>query len=302
MKENSNHTYSESMETQRLEQLLEQVSVSEDVVDVAAIKRKTLDKVERYKRMRKARVVTLVMAVAAGLLLLFTLNIKHDFVKEQPLVQANCETKEKTVDMLTLDVPVGEQRTIILADGTKLTANSRSKVTYPAEFIGGNREIKVHGEVYLEVAHDADHPFVVNADGFNLKVLGTKFNISAYDRKRTNIVLLEGSIEVTTTKKQTVRMKPNQKMGIQDGSMTDISTVDVNDYVSWKDGLLQLRGEPLALILERLNDYYGSDYTCDAEHQNQRFYGKLVMQDDEQDVLRSLMDIIPFKAYTKKKH
>ena len=75
-------------------------------------------------------------------------------------------------------VPPGKRARIELSDGTRLVVNSQSKVVYPRRFKGDIRKIYAQGEVFLEVAHDKKHPFIVESDGFNLRVLGTKFSIS----------------------------------------------------------------------------------------------------------------------------
>ena len=99
-------------------------------------------------------------------------------------------------------VPVGEKMTIMLSDGTKLVANSRTTLSYPKTFRGAEqREVSIKGEAYLEVAHDAEHPFVVNSGKFKVKVLGTRFNISNYDDSKSSVVLAQGSVEITTDNK-----------------------------------------------------------------------------------------------------
>ena len=93
-------------------------------------------------------------------------------------------------------VPAGKRAKIELSDGTLVTVNSQSKVIYPRRFKGETRTIYAQGEVFLEVAHDKKHPFIVEANGFNLRVLGTKFNISNYEGEATNIVLEIGRAHV----------------------------------------------------------------------------------------------------------
>ena len=83
-------------------------------------------------------------------------------------------------------VPAGKRARVELSDGTRLIVNSQSKVIYPRRFEGDIRKIYAQGEVFLEVAHDKKHPFIVESDDFKLQVLGTKFNISNYKGGATN--------------------------------------------------------------------------------------------------------------------
>lgn len=80
-------------------------------------------------------------------------------------------------------VPKGKRSQIVLADNSKIWINSGSKVIYPRAFEGKYREIYVEGEVYLNVTHDTSKPFIVNTSGFEVRVLGTSFNISAYKNR-----------------------------------------------------------------------------------------------------------------------
>lgn len=98
-------------------------------------------------------------------------------------------------------VPKGKRSQIVLADNSKIWINSGSKVIYPRAFEGKYREIYVEGEVYLNVTHDTSKPFIVNTSGFEVRVLGTSFNISAYkNQEKAAVVLVEGSVNVKTNK------------------------------------------------------------------------------------------------------
>ena len=135
-------------------------------------------------------------------------------------------------------VPAGKRAKIELSDGTLVTVNSQSKVIYPRRFKGETRTIYAQGEVFLEVAHDKKHPFIVEANGFNLRVLGTKFNISNYEGEATNIVLVEGSVEVTDKNEKKAQLVPSDLLNITNGNIAYQKQVDVTGYISWVDGIL----------------------------------------------------------------
>lgn len=96
----------------------------------------------------------------------------------------------------TLMVPYGKRFKLVLADGTKVDLNAGSSLKYPVDFTNENhREVFLQGEAFFDVAKDANHPFIVNAENLNIRVLGTKFNVSAYQEDlNINTVLVEGSV------------------------------------------------------------------------------------------------------------
>ena len=178
-------------------------------------------------------------------------------------------------------VPSGKRARIELSDGTRLVVNSQSKVVYPRRFKGDIRKIYTQGEVFLEVAHDKKRPFIVESEDFKLRVLGTKFNISNYRGSATNIVLVEGSVEVTDK-------------NIADGSIVCQKQVDVAEYISWIDGIMLLNGNTLSQIIQKLSIYYGVSIQCDPLVGSEKVYGKLDLKDDIDEVIECIQQTLPF--------
>ena len=192
-------------------------------------------------------------------------------------------------------VPPGKRARIELSDGTRLVVNSQSKVVYPRRFTGDIRKIYAQGEVYLEVAHDKKHPFIVESADFNLRVLGTKFNISNYKGSATNIVLVEGSVEVTDKKEKKAQLSPNDLLNISDGMIAYQKQVDVSEYVSWVDGIMLLNGNDLMHIVQKLSNYYGIPIQCDPAIGKEKVFGKLDLKDDIDQVIECIQQTLPFK-------
>lgn len=216
-------------------------------------------------------------------------------VNSQEVLEDAKENKaEEPEEYNQLLVPAGKRARIELSDGTHLTVNSQSKVIYPRRFAGKNRKIYAQGEVFLDVAHDKDHPFIVESNGFNLRVLGTKFNISNYEGEATNIVLVEGSVEVTDKYENRAKMVPSDLLNIADGNIAFQKQVDVSEYISWVDGILLLNGNSLSGIIQKLHNYYGISIQCDPEIGKDKVYGKLDLKDDIDDVLECIQQTIPF--------
>ena len=193
-----------------------------------------------------------------------------------------------------LIVPSGKRARIELSDGTRLVVNSQSKVVYPRRFKGDIRKIYTQGEVFLEVAHDKKYPFIVESEDFKLRVLGTKFNISNYRESATNIVLVEGSVEVTDKNEKKAQLAPHDLLNIADGSIVCQKQVDVAEYIGWIDGIMLLNGNTLSQIIQKLSIYYGVSIQCDPLVGSEKVYGKLDLKDDVDKVIECIQQTLPF--------
>lgn len=189
---------------------------------------------------------------------------------------------------LTVVVPKGRRTTIKFSDGTTVWVNSDTKVVYPKTFGKKSREIIINGEVYLDVAKDLDRPFIVHTvKGFDVNVLGTKFNISAYSSDAENsVVLVDGSVEVTT-KDSKGQLTPNQGLFINDKSCY-IKNVNVYPYICWKDNVMTLNGESLDVILKKLARHYGVDIQFSEKYASEEYKGKIDLKEPIETVLANI--------------
>lgn len=208
---------------------------------------------------------------------------------EQDTVQ---DMNEDEVAYNQLVTPKGRHSTLILSDGSKLWVNAGTYVAYPVVFRGKTREIYVDGEVFLEVAKDKAHPFVVKTNKLDVNVTGTSFNVCAYaDDPSQAIVLVSGSVNIKTVDNIETTLIPNQLFTYTaDGSQ--VKNVDVDDYILWKDGLYQYKSEKLAFILKRLSLYYGKRMECSDSVANIVCSGKLDLKEDAEKVLTGLAHTI----------
>ncbi len=203
----------------------------------------------------------------------------------------------ETLQMNQLVVPRGKRSSVELADGTKLWLNSGSRAIYPVAFKGKTREIYIEGEGYLEVVHDALKPFYVVTDQIKLKVLGTKFDISAYkEDDHVSVVLVEGSVQASSpTEKLTI--KPNQLFNYE--KLTQRSTIEkinVLEYVSWKDGWMLCNKERIQSITTILSRYYDVKINCnDPRLNNITITGKLDLKSKCEDVFKVICTTAPLK-------
>lgn len=164
--------------------------------------------------------------------------------------------KDDSMAYHTLLVPAGEHATLLLCDGTRISLNAGSRLDYPSSFDGEQRRVKLKGEAYFEVAKDKKHPFVVDLQGLDIKVLGTKFNVRAYKNENYWVNLVEGGVEVCTGDgKNRVTMKPDDQVCYTTGHRLLVkSDVDASASLAWMSGGLKLHGltlREIANILER---------------------------------------------------
>lgn len=202
-----------------------------------------------------------------------------------PLVKPN-ESASMSDKFNILMVPAGKRVRVELPDGTIADINTRTKMIFPRKFTGNIRNIYVQGEAFLDVAHNKRKPFVVTTDRFNLKVLGTRFDILAYPNTDIDqVVLVEGSVEITDHSERKMIMLPADRAILASGNIVGMEKVNTSRYTCWKDGYLDLDGYTLGEIVEILNTYYGTRMTISQELQAKKMYGKMVLPDSVEEVL-----------------
>lgn len=126
--------------------------------------------------------------------------------------------------MRSVQVPAGEHLRVLLADGSAVTLNACSELRYPERFARRRREVRlVRGEAFFEVAHDASAPFTVETDDVSVEVLGTKFNVNAYDKEVTTVYLKEGKVRLTervTGRQNRYLMAPDEMLAVDRNART----------------------------------------------------------------------------------
>lgn len=208
--------------------------------------------------------------------------------------------KDEPVKMQTVIVPAGQRAELLLTDGTKVWLNSRSKFKFPDRFQKDARNVELDGEGYFEVTHLKDAPFTVHTSRYDVKVLGTEFNVKAYNGKNQfETSLLKGSVEVSNTNKsQVVRLRPDERV-ISDGSQLIRSVILDKNYFRWKEGLLCLDDESIGGLIDKLELYYDVKIIVQqASLMKYHYSGKFRISDGVEHVLKVLQLKHKF-TYTK---
>jgi len=139
-----------------------------------------------------------------------------------------------------------------LADGSHIWLNAGSSVTYPVAFVGNERKVEIDGEAYFEVAHDANKPFYVSKGEMSVQVLGTHFNVNAYDDEQNiKVTLLEGSVKVNNK----VVIKPGQQ-AVVSNQLQVVNVIDIDKVMAWKNNEFIFDDDNLEDIMRELSRWY----------------------------------------------
>ncbi|AEM71712.1 anti-FecI sigma factor, FecR [Allomuricauda ruestringensis DSM 13258] len=183
------------------------------------------------------------------------------YVQKQGLIQYSKVTENEVLLYNTLLVPNGKTFQIELSDGTRVQLNAGSSLKYPVNFLEeGLRKVFLTGNAYFDVAKNTANPFVVSVDELDVKVLGTEFNISAYEEdENIDVVLVEGAVNMAgkNQSQALVELVPGQK-GSFDPNSKDVlvEEVDTSLYTSWRQGSLVYRELAFNKILKKLERHY----------------------------------------------
>ncbi len=201
------------------------------------------------------------------------------------------------VNHLQLVVPKGKRSTVTWADGTKARINSDTKLAFPASFGVEQRDLYVNGEIYLEAAHNDSWPMVVHTPSLDVKVLGTTFNVTAYQTDGfTDVTLVSGSVDILSDSSQPVRLVPGDCCHAEYGQQS-VRQVNTYDYTCWTDHIMKLDETPLPTILTRLSRYYDVEIVYRKEISTIRYVGKLDLARGIEHVLYNLSLTTPI-SYT----
>ena len=153
----------------------------------------------------------------------------------------------------TLIVPRGGEFSLELADGTRVWLNAESRLRYPVAFTGKERKVEMEGEVYFEVAKNKEKPFIVTVNGVDIRVLGTSFNVSAYQEDMVT-TLVEGKVQLKKGNEQVI-LSPNQQAIWSDDEFR-VKQVDARNFVLWKEGVFYFEDVDLETILDDMARWY----------------------------------------------
>lgn len=190
----------------------------------------------------------------------------------------------------TLKIPRGGEYFLILSDSTKVWLNSETTLRFPVQFAAGVRAVELNGEAYFEVSKNEKVPFIVTSGNQQVKVLGTQFNISSYvDNQSVYTTLVEGKVEVslTTNPDSKLVLRPNEQSCFSKEEANILKrTVDVAQYIAWKDGRFVFQDQMLEDIMKTLSKWYDVQVVfANEDVKKLRFTGNLERYADFSNIL-----------------
>jgi ferric-dicitrate binding protein FerR (iron transport regulator) len=252
-----------------------------------------------------------------------SLNLNRDSIihlNNVEIVDLKSKIKKENVrnENNEIIVPNGKKVDLLLPDGTKVSLNSGSRMAFPISFSENSREVFLEGEGSFNVEKDANRPFYVNTGRMRIKVLGTYFNVSAYESSKTiETVLLEGIVEVASRNILGIYevnkevLKPYQK-AIFDKKSNKIQITEepfADIFFAWRDGWLQFNNEPVENVFAKIERYYDVKIKLpETFSAKDKITGKLDLKDSLSSVLYNLSylnqidyEIIDDIVYIRKK-
>lgn len=170
------------------------------------------------------------------------------------------QNKEKS-EQLVFTAPRGEKSMVKLPDGSEVWLNANSRLVYNS-FSSTHRQVELKGEAFFKVVHNEKAPFVVRTNECDIEVLGTTFNVMAYDEfGRKEITLLDGKVNVLSNGNKQV-LKPGQALVLKNHH-TEINEVNASQASAWVDNKFNFKDIPLSELMKRLENWYDVDISLE---------------------------------------
>ena len=201
----------------------------------------------------------------------------------------------------TLSTPSGGQYQLILPDGSKVWLNASSSIHFPTSFKGRERNVTITGEAYFEVAKNAAMPFKINVKGVEVEVLGTHFNVMAYDDESSmNTTLLEGSVKVSKGSLKKL-LAPGQQSVINSAGEINVVDADVEEVMAWKNGWFQFNAYDIKTVMRQISRWYDVEVVYEGKIPAGHYSGSVNRDNDIAQVLKIMQSAgVRFKIEGRK--
>ncbi|OOG18017.1 anti-sigma factor [Sphingobacterium sp. CZ-UAM] len=187
---------------------------------------------------------------------------------------------------LTLEVPAAGTYSVVLSDGTTVWLNAASKLEYPDQFVGDERRVKLVGEAFFQVAKDASRPFRIEVEKSVIEVLGTSFNVNAY-QKEISTSLVEGKVKIMSQGHEAYLSPGNEAIISVD--KIRVQPADIQKNTAWQRGEFLLDGSSFEEIINQISRWYNVDFVnAESISLDNRFNGTLSRESRLSEVLKIL--------------
>jgi ferric-dicitrate binding protein FerR (iron transport regulator) len=205
------------------------------------------------------------------------------------LFPAKKQLQELPVVMQTIYVPEGQRAEITLTDGTQVWLNAKTTFSFPNLFSGAERKVELDGEAYFNVTKDKSRKFIVQTESYQVNVLGTEFNVKAYQQTHQfEIALITGSVEIASVLTgEKAQLTPEHMAYLQNGKLAQAALVN-HDHFLWREGIIAFEKENVKDIFDKLQLYY--DVTFEVKNTkiltDDPYTGKFRTKDGVEHVLK----------------
>ena len=286
-------------ESEKLRSWLDEALVNQSKLDYITEEKEIAQNIEAYENidMDKAwkryeekisgismRKQILKWKVAA--ILIFTIGLSGSIIGYRYSKDRNAASTPLVYTTVVTDN--GETSRIILPDSTVVWLNSGTALSYNNNFSVNNREVKLKGEAYFNVARNEAIPLVVRCKELEVKVLGTEFDVNAFPKNdKVSVVLEKGSIELShiDNKFESFTMKPGEIARFDDVSnKLVVSSSDTYEYISWKDGVLIFKNAPMREVFTKLEHWYGVNIVVDNSKVYDLIFNATIVDENLEDI------------------
>jgi transmembrane sensor len=263
-------------------------------INHSKIKSEIYQNIERMNKESKFRKMNQWIKYAAAILIpLFMASIVYYLTIDDSRSRDNLVWIEKQSKR-------GERKKLQLPDGSMVWLNSETKISYPENFEGDERNLKLDGEAYFEVTHNEEKPFIVNTGGIDIKVLGTSFNVRSYNREKAiETTLVEGKVSVQRTNPKTKKtrraiLSPNQQAKFfKTTEEFLLDKVSAEKFVSWRNGKLIIEGRTFKELIEELERWYNVDISLQDNLSEKYSYTITITDESLEDVMKLIKRTTP---------
>lgn len=196
----------------------------------------------------------------------------------------------ESVKYNTLSTPMGGQYQLSLPDGSRVWLNSGSSIRFPTAFIGKERIIELKGEAFFDIRKNSKMPFIVRTNNsMDIRVLGTQFNVMAYDdEKSINTTLVEGSVQILK-ESGTAFLEPGQAAILNKGTgKIKVAAADIEEAVAWKNGYFIFSNENIESIMRKVSRWYNVEVNYQGNLSNKDFVGTISRDKNISEILKML--------------
>lgn len=249
-----------------------------------------------WEQVRHNRRATLpkILSYAAVVVVIFAMHSLYQAMKSSKPSGSGNELQKVFVDY-------GKKASLTLTDGTKITLDAGTSLTYPINFTKDTREIQLSGEGYFEVAPNPQKPFIIKANDAVIKVIGTKFNVSAWiDNQALKVAVVEGQVSLRSSNQaelDAVVIKKGELSTLLDKKIvTRPVRVDIDKYLAWLNRDLVFDNTPLFEVLNQLQRWYKLEFELpDPVYSSIRISGT-IKRKPVNDIIEALSMMIDLEA------